>query len=149
MCLKKRWQGGSIKNKNAVLLCTQRSSYSFFSNRSWRRRDRQLPVRGGRSFGVVLPEHCAEVRPHLGHLAGLRGHDVLSVQFRVDCTLMGSGTSHGPEAKVELDLLENKPCCWRPCAAFSEAGKWEECGEVAIETRNDLFYSGFWPLLLQ
>lgn len=37
----------------------------------------QLPLCGGRSLRVILPEHCPALWPHLRQLVGLERHDVL------------------------------------------------------------------------
>lgn len=47
----------------------------------------QLPLRGGRSLRVVLPEHCPALRPYLRQLVGLERHDVLPMQLWPDCPL--------------------------------------------------------------
>lgn len=51
--------------------------YNIYLPRGWLRDRGQLPLCGGGSLGVILPEHCPAIRPHHRQLAGLKRHDVL------------------------------------------------------------------------
>lgn len=50
--------------------------------------------------------------------------------------------------RLELDVVEDKPCHWRPYAAFSGAEKLQECGGVVVEVRKESFPLGCWPCCL-